>query len=217
MFGLFASQKKKMIIDYVCEVSMELGKQIKKYRIEKEYSQEDLANKIYVTRQSISNWENDKTYPDVNSLVLLSEIFQVSIDELIKGDLNKMKETIKKEEILKFNQYGLIFSVLLIVSIVSILPLTMLLGYYGLIPWIFIYSVTMFYAFKIEKLKKQHDIQTYKEIVAFSEGKKLDEIEKQREIGKRPYQKFLLVLTTAFITILACILIGIFMHVVLNK
>ena len=74
----------------------------------------------------------------------------------------------------------------------------------------------MFYAFKIEKLKKQHDIQTYKEIVAFSEGKRLDEIEKQREIVKRPYQKFLLVLTTAFITILACILIGILMHVVLN-
>lgn len=195
---------------------MELGKQIKKYRIENELSQEELANKIYVTRQSISNWENDKTYPDVNSLVLLSEIFQVSIDELIKGDLNKMKETIKKEEILKFNKYGLIFSVLLIVSIVSILPLTMLLGYYGLIPWIFIYSVTMFYAFKVEKLKKQHDIQTYKEIVAFSEGKKLDEIEKQREIGKRPYQKFLLVLITAFITILACILMGILMHVVLN-
>ena len=216
MFGSFASQKKKMIIDYECEVSMELGKQIKKYRIEKEYLQEELANKIYVTRQSISNWENDKTYPDVNSLVLLSEIFQVSIDELIKGDLNKMKETIKKEEILKFNQYSMIFSVLLIVSIVSILPLTMLLGYYGLIPWLLIYSVTMFYAFKVEKLKKQHDIQTYKEIVAFSEGKKLDEIEKQREIGKRPYQKFLLILTTAFITILACILIGILMHVVLN-
>lgn len=195
---------------------MKLGKQIKKYRIENELSQEDLANKIYVTRQSISNWENDKTYPDVNSLVLLSEIFQVSIDELIKGDLNKMKETIKKEEILKFNQYSMIFSVLLIVSIVSILPLTMLLGYYGLIPWIFIYSVTMFYAFKVEKLKKQHDIQTYKEIIAFSEGKRLDEIEKQREIVKRPYQKFLLVLTTAFITILACILIGILMHVVLN-
>ena len=195
---------------------MELGKQIKKYRIEKEYSQEELANKIYVTRQSISNWENDKTYPDVNSLVLLSEIFQVSIDELIKGDLNKMKETIKKEEILKFNQYGMIFSVLLIVSIVSILPLTMLFGYYGLIPWILIYSVTMFYAFKVEKLKKQHDIQTYKEIVAFTEGKRLDEIQKQREIGKRPYQKVLLVFVTALITILVCILIGLLMHLFLN-
>ena len=195
---------------------MELGKQIKKYRIEKEYSQEELANKIYVTRQSISNWENDKTYPDVNSLVLLSEIFQISIDELIKGDLNKMKETIKKEEILKFNQYGMIFSILLIISVVSILPLTILFGFYGLIPWVLIYGVTMFYAFKVEKLKKQHDIQTYKEIVAFSEGKRLDEIQKQREIGKRPYQKFLLILTTAFITILVCILISILMHVVLN-
>lgn len=195
---------------------MELGKQIKKYRIEKEYSQEELANKIYVTRQSISNWENDKTYPDVNSLVLLSEIFQISIDELIKGDFDKMKETIKKEEILKFDQYGMIFSILLIISVVSILPLTILFGFYGLIPWVLIYGVTMFYAFKVEKLKKQHDIQTYKEIVAFSEGKRLDEIQKQREIGKRPYQKFLLILTTAFITILVCILIGILMHVVLN-
>lgn len=195
---------------------MELGKQIKKYRIENELSQEELANKIYVTRQSISNWENDKTYPDVNSLVLLSEIFQVSIDELIKEDLNKMKETIKKEEILKFNQYGLIFSVLLIVSIVSILPLTMLFGYYGLIPWILIYGITMFYAFKVEKLKKQFDIQTYKEIVAFAEGKKLDEIQKQREIGKRPYQKVLLVFATALITMLACILIGLFMNQFLN-
>lgn len=195
---------------------MELGKQIKKYRIEKEYSQEELANKIYVTRQSISNLENDKNYPDVNSLVLLSELFQVSMDELIKGDLNKMKETIKKEEILKFNHYGTIFSILLVISVVSILPLTMLLGYYGLIPWVLIYSVTMFYAFKVEKLKKLHDIQTYKEIVAFSEGKRLDEIQKQREIGKRPYQKVLLVIATAFITILACILIGFFMHLFLN-
>ena len=195
---------------------MELGKQIKKYRNEQALSQEELANKIYVTRQSISNWENDKNYPDVNSLVLLSELFQVSIDELIKGDLNKMKETIKKEEILKFNQYSTIFSILLIVSVVSILPLTMLLGYYGLIPWVLIYSVTMFYAFKVEKLKKQHDIQTYKEIVAFSEGKRLDEIQKQREIGKRPYQKVLLVLATALITIFACILIGFFMHLFLN-
>ena len=42
MFGSFASQMKKMIIDYVCEVNMELGKQIKKYRIENELSQEEL-------------------------------------------------------------------------------------------------------------------------------------------------------------------------------
>ena len=48
---------------------MELGKQIKKHRQEAHLSQDELANRIYVSRQTISNWENDKSYPDVNSLV----------------------------------------------------------------------------------------------------------------------------------------------------
>ena len=54
---------------------MELGNQIKKYRSELQISQEQLADRIYVSRQTISNWENEKSYPDVNSLILLSEVF----------------------------------------------------------------------------------------------------------------------------------------------
>lgn len=65
---------------------MELGNQIKKYRSELQISQEQLADRIYVSRQTISNWENEKSYPDVNSLILLSEVFQTSIDKL-KGIL----------------------------------------------------------------------------------------------------------------------------------
>ena len=72
---------------------MELGNQIKKYRSELQISQEQLADRIYVSRQTISNWENEKSYPDVNSLILLSEVFQTSIDKLIKGDIEIMKET----------------------------------------------------------------------------------------------------------------------------
>ena len=70
---------------------MKLGKQIKLHRQEAQLSQEELANRVYVSRQTISNWENDKSYPDVNSLVLLSEIFQTSLDNLIKGDVEVMK------------------------------------------------------------------------------------------------------------------------------
>ena len=55
---------------------MELGNQIKKYRSELQLSQDQLAEHIYVSRQTISNWENEKSYPDVNSLVLLSEVFK---------------------------------------------------------------------------------------------------------------------------------------------
>ena len=46
-------------------------------------SQEELAEKIYVTRQTISNWENDKSYPDIHSLLLLSSTFHISLAELL--------------------------------------------------------------------------------------------------------------------------------------
>ena len=95
---------------------MELGKQIKKHRQEVQLSQEELAERVYVSRQTISNWENDKSYPDVNSLVLLSETFQISLDNLIKGDIEVMKDVIQKEEIEKMNRYGKIYTIMLIAT-----------------------------------------------------------------------------------------------------
>ena len=195
---------------------MELGKQIRKYRQEAQLSQEDLASRVYVSRQTISNWENDKSYPDVSSLVLLREVFQISLDELIKGDIETMKEVIKKEEIEKMNRYGVIYTLLLIATVVSAVPLFMWLGYWAIIPWGMIFACAMVYAFKIERVKKDNDVHTYREIVAFSEGKLLDDIQKQREIGKRPYQRFLLVVGCAVISFVVCVLIGLIMNLFLN-
>lgn len=195
---------------------MELGKQIKECRQVAKLSQEELAERVYVSRQTISNWENDKSYPDVHSLVLLSEIFQISLDKLIKGDIERMKEEIKREEVTKLNRYGTIYTVLFVLMLVSVVPLVHWLGYLGFIPWGMIFAVTMYFALKVEKIKKDNDIQTYKEIVAFAEGKRLDEIQKQREIGKRPYQKILLVIGSAAIAVAVCALIGLLMHVFLN-
>ena len=196
---------------------MELGKQIKLHRQEAQLSQEELANRVYVSRQTISNWENDKSYPDVNSLVLLSEIFQTSLDNLIKGDVEVMKDVIQKEEIEKMNRYGKSYTIMLIVTVVSAVPLFMWLGVWAFIPWGIIWAVSMYFAFKVEKVKKDNDIQTYKEIVAFSEGKLLDDIYKQREIGKRPYQKILLAIGSALIAFVVCVLIGFLMNIFLNQ
>ena len=195
---------------------MELGKQIKMHRQEAELSQEELANRVYVSRQTILNWENDKSYPDVNSLVLLSEIFQISLDKLIKGDIGVMKEVIQKEEIEKMKRYGRIYTIMLIVTVVSAVPLFMWLGVWAFIPWGIIWAISMYFALKIEKVKKDNDVQSYKEIVAFSEGKLLDDIQKQCEIGKRQYQKNLLVIGSMLITLAVCVLIGFLMHVFLN-
>lgn len=171
---------------------MELSRQIKKYRTQADLSQEELAEKIFVSRQTISNWENDKNYPDIKSLVLMSEVFQVSLDNLIKGDLEKMKKEIDAQEFEKFQKDGNVFAVLFIILLIVPVPLVMLWKWGGLAVYLALFGITMIYAVRIEKYKKKYDIQTYKEIVAFTDGKSLDEIEKAREEAKRPYQKVLL-------------------------
>lgn len=183
---------------------MELHTQIKKYRTSLNLSQEELAEKVYATRQTISNWENNKSYPDIHSLLLLSSTFNISLDQLIKGDVKIMKEEINKSDLKQFNRDGAIFTVLLILSMVSVVPLTVFLGFYGLIIACLIWGISMFYALRIEKFKKKNDIQTYKEIISFTEGKRLDEIEKAYEYGKRPYQKLLLALASGAIAFIIC-------------
>ena len=103
-----------------------------------------------------------------------------------------MKDVIQKEEIVKMNRYGKIYTIMLIVTAISAVPLFMWLGVWAFIPWGIIWALSMYFAVQVEKVKKDNDVQTYKEIVAFSEGKLLDDIQKQREIGKRPYQKIFL-------------------------
>ena len=115
------------------------------------------------------------------------------------------------------NRYGKSYTIMLIVTVVSAVPLFMWLGVWAFIPWGIIWAVSMYFAFKVEKVKKDNDIQTYKEIVAFSEGKLLDDIYKQREIGKRPYQKNLLAIGSALIAFVVCVLIGFLMNIFLNQ
>ena len=191
---------------------MELNAQIKKYRTELNLSQEELAEKVYVTRQTISNWENEKSYPDIHSLLLLSSLFNVSLDQLIKGDIETMKEIINEQETKEFNHYGSIFSLHFLILILSAAPLFMWLKLYALLPLGVMFAITMFWALKVEKIKKKNDVQTYKEIVAFCEGKKLDEIHKMVEAGKRPYQNVLKVVISAVVTAAVCFLIGLLIH-----
>lgn len=102
---------------------MELGNRIKKFREKFNLSQEELADKVYSSRQTISNWENDKTYPDINSLKLLSNIFDVSLDNLIEGDIEKMKTTINETDRKGFIVLSRIYTLELIIMIISAYPL----------------------------------------------------------------------------------------------
>ncbi|MCQ2442722.1 MAG: helix-turn-helix domain-containing protein [Oscillospiraceae bacterium] len=188
---------------------MELSKQIRKYRKELGFSQEVLAERVFVSRQTVSSWENDKSYPDVKSLLLLSEVFHVSLDILIKGDVEQMKQVIRQDDIKQMKRYSKIYVVLFVVGVVSVVPLVEWLGLWGLLPFGVIWTALMWVAFRLEKLKKENDVQTYREITAFLEGKTLDGTDKQVEQGKRIYQKILLAMGAGLLTLMICAVVGV--------
>ena len=187
---------------------MEIGKQIKKYRMQMGLSQQELSDKVFVSRQTISNWENNKNYPDIKSLLLLSSLFNVSLDILVKGDLEEMKEKIEVEDIGKFKQDSNIFATLLLLTIVLPIPLMKFMGTIGVGIWGIIAILGIYYSVRVEKYKKDFNIQTYKEILAFLEGKRMEHMDKQQEYGKRPYQKFLLAMGAGLVTIIVAVIMS---------
>ena len=83
----------------------------------------ELAEKVYVTRQTVSNWETGKSYPDIHSLLLLSALFDVSLDQLIKGDLETMKQEVNAADVKAMNRDAIIYTILLAATIILPAPL----------------------------------------------------------------------------------------------
>ena len=78
---------------------MNIGNQILNIRKEKQLTQEKFGRLFHVTRQTVSNWENEKSYPDLQMLIDISNQFEISLDTLIKED-SKMVKTMDKERVL---------------------------------------------------------------------------------------------------------------------
>ena len=186
---------------------MDIGLQIKKFREQQKISQEELALKIFVSRQTISNWETNKSCPDIKSLITLSNIFNVSLDNFIKEDIKEMREIVEKATIKKFNVISVVFLIELIVVAISAYPLFNIKGNIGIIIWLCLFAITLYTASKIEKFKKSHNIQTYKEILAFIDGKQLTHDETQQEIGKRNYQKIIFAFIAGIIALIICFVV----------
>lgn len=181
---------------------MELGQQLKAHRKELGISQDVLAEKIFVSRQSISNWENNKTYPDIHTLLLLAETFGVSLDELIKGDVEEMKEEINAQERAGFNRDTVCFAIFGIVTVLSIAPLYAFLDYIGCLIWALIVGVAGYFCGRVELYKTMFDIQTYKEILAFQQGadlSTLSAVRAERNVVKHRASKAVMAIVAALI------------------
>ena len=181
---------------------MELGQQLKAHRKELGISQDELAEKILVSRQPISNWENNKTYPDIHTLLLLAETFGVSLDELIKGDVEEMKEEINAQERAGFNRDTVCFAIFGIVVVLSIAPLYAFLDYIGCLIWALIVGVAGYFCGRVELYKTMFDIQTYKEILAFQQGadlSTLSAVRAERNVVKHRASKAVMAIASALI------------------
>ena len=188
---------------------LEIGKTIKQHRAELGWSQEVLAEKAYVSRQTVSNWETEKSYPDVHSLLILSDLFGVSLDELIKGDVAVMKEQVKSKDVRTFKKLQLIGGLGILLLIVTGVPLLEYGGAIGGVVWGAL-AVGVFLAWhRFEQIKSENDVQTYREVLAFVNGDTLDDIEKEKEAKKRRSLKILEIIAAAQAIIMLIVCAGV--------
>lgn len=178
---------------------MNISKQIRHFRERDQLSQEELAAKIYVSRQTISNWENERSYPDIHNLLLLSILFDVSLDELVKGDIDVMKDKVKRSTITNLS-YTMVICMMLMSM--SIAPAFKFLGLTGLvIPVIFAIGMMMA-AFAVERIKKKNNLETYSEILAYLYHDKADLEKVENERKNRTGKVVLMVIASAILTII---------------
>ncbi|WP_304425633.1 helix-turn-helix transcriptional regulator [uncultured Adlercreutzia sp.] len=167
---------------------MELPQQLKANRERLGLTQEDVAQRIFVSRQTMSSWETGKTYPDVQSLLLLSKLFGVSIDSLVKGDVETMKETIVKDAV-RMERLSIGMVGFLLAGVACLVGWDLIWDEpVAAVPWLtwgvvvgmalfaLCAALAMVCACRVEKLKKDHDLVTFREISAFMDGEDAEAI-----------------------------------------
>ena len=158
---------------------MDISNQIKTRREAMGLSQEQLAEKLYVSRQTISNWERDKTYPDVQSLLMLSILFDTSIDTLVKGDVTVMEEAVERDR--KRMGTRMLWLAVLMLALLAVAFALILSPAFNWMEDTWGVGVAAAAAFLpaiaalvvatvLERIKRENDLVTYREILAFMNG-----------------------------------------------
>ena len=103
---------------------MEIGKKLKDARMKSGFTQETVAERINVSRQTISNWENEKSYPDIISVIELSSLYSISLDDLLKGDERMMEHLEESTNVVKSNQKLIGAIILNIITVILLITLS---------------------------------------------------------------------------------------------
>lgn len=96
---------------------MNIGKRIHEIREQKNLTQEQLASDLAISRQAVSKWESGKAIPDIENLMYISSLYDVSLDELIKGDDKVGQKIVADASAKKWHKLSILFFVALLVYI----------------------------------------------------------------------------------------------------
>ena len=96
---------------------MNFGERVKIERNKRDWSQEELAEKLYVSRQAISKWENGQNYPSIEIIITISDIFGLTIDELLRNDMELKQKLIKDSRQLAHPKLKLVFDFIFLVGV----------------------------------------------------------------------------------------------------
>lgn len=141
---------------------MNLAEKIKIARLKKNYTQEQVAQELLVSRQTISNWENGKSLPDILSIIKISELYEISLDEFLKGGqtllkkLEKDVETSKTEKkLMKFAWISIVIGVILLTLRETIKGNSFIDFLNGALPWILLGLSFLFFILYLNKNKTE--------------------------------------------------------------
>lgn len=146
---------------------MKIGDQLQQQRKLHHMSQNELADKLHLTRQSISKWENGTTLPSFANVIAISELFGVSLDELIKGDvalMDKFKDD-GKIKLTKLETIVIVGFLLTMIVLVSIYIIGISMS--NVIDWMSGFSLIFFILFAVNINRRKFNASLNKKAVIF--------------------------------------------------
>lgn len=157
---------------------MSFGKQLILIRKQHGFSQEQLAKKVYVSRQTISSWENDRTYPDLKSLLILSEMVNTSVDNLVKGDIDQARYQMMRRKIYWLYITNILFLILIYLSFTSLHWLPLSISLIGMVTFTVLGVENTLY---LINFSNRHNLHNIRQIINYLNGKNIH----QSKITKR--------------------------------
>lgn len=122
---------------------MEIGQKLRQARLDSGLTQEAVAERVGVSRQTVSNWENNRSYPDIASVITLSDLYSLTLDELLKGDVAMIRHLEESTDVVRSREK--LSRLLVVLTYLIIWALSILVFWMGFKEEAMLYSIATFY------------------------------------------------------------------------